>query len=272
MRSLILLAGMFGLLGVIGWLLMGPGGIAWFLFLGIFILIGSTRISPRLMLMLHGARLLSPKESPYLYSIIARLTRRAGIKNIPTLYYIPGTLMDVFTIGINENASIAISYGIVRHLTTRELTGVLAHEICHIRGNDMLVMLFAHVITSLTNIMALTGYILLWIYIPLFALTDEKIPWVLLIVLMLAPTVSALMLLALSRAHEFSADLEAARLTNDPMSLASALEKIESYQANWMESIFTSARRIRVPLLLRTHPLAADRINRLKNISTQMYS
>ena len=270
-HSLVLLTGMLVLLGVTGWLLMGPIGIVWFLFIGIFILLGAARISPQFMLLLHGARALRPEDSPYLYEIVIRLAKRAGIKNIPTLYYIPSRLMDVFTTGLNENASIAISYGLVRELNVRELTGVLAHEISHIRSNDLLVLLVAHVIAGLTSVMALTGYILFWIYIPLFILTDEKVPWVLLIVLMMAPTVSVLMQLALSRSREFSADLEAARLTNDPLSLASALEKTGAYRGNWIERIFLPARRNPVPLLFRTHPLVTDRINRLKDLSTQMH-
>ena len=272
LHSLILLVGMLVLLGVIGWLLMGPMGIVWFLFIGIFILIGAARISPRFMLLLHGARALRPEDSPYLYEIVVRLAKRAGIKNIPTLYYIPSRLMNIFTTGLNENASIAISYGMVRQLNVRELTGVLAHEISHIHSNDLLVLLVANVIASLTSVMAFTGYILFWIYIPLFILTDEKVPWVLLIVLLMAPTVSTLMQLALSRSREFSADLEAARLTDDPLSLASALVKIESYQGSWVERMYVHYRRIQLPLLLRTHPLVTDRINRLKDLATPMHS
>ena len=272
LQSLILLAGMLVLLGMIGWLLMGPAGVVWFLFIGIFILIGATRISPRLMLILHGARVLRPEDSPYLYQIVIKLAKQSGIKDIPTLYYIPSRLINIFTTGLNENVSIAISYGLVRQLNVRELTGVLAHEISHIHGNDLLVMLVADVIARLTTMMAFAGFILLWVYIPLFVLTDEKVPWVLLIVLMMAPTVSTLMQLALSRSREFSADLEAAKLTGDPLSLASALEKIESRRGNWMERMYVQYRRIQLPSLLRTHPLVIDRINRLKDIAIQMYS
>jgi len=270
LHSLILLVSMMALLSLVGWLLMGPIGIGWFLVIGIFTLLSAARVSPRIILLMHGARPLSPEEAPYIYEIIVRLSQRAGIKNIPKLYYIPARLMEIFTTGLNHNTSIALSYGIVRHLSTRELTGVLAHEISHIRSNDLMVMLMASVIASLTSMMALAGSVLVLIYIPMYILTGEIVPWPLLIVLMLAPTASALMQMSLSRSRELRADLEAVRLTEDPLSLASALEKIESYQWNWAERILMPSRRVRIPFFLRTHPLIKDRVNRLKELDEEM--
>jgi heat shock protein HtpX len=271
LHSFILLSAMLALLSLVGWLLLGPIGIAWFLTVGVFAIIGATRASPRIILLMHGARPLRPEEAPYLYQIITRLCQRAGINNIPTLYYIPARLMDIFTTGLSNSTSIALSYGLVRQLSTRELTGVLAHEISHIRSNDLFVMLVASVISSLTSMMALAGSILVLIYIPLYVLTDEAVPWALLMVLMFAPTASALMQLALSRSRELRADLEAVRLTDDPLSLASALEKIESYQLNWMERILMSSRRIRIPSIFRTHPLVSDRVARLKSLAGESH-
>lgn len=270
LHSLILLAGMLALLGLIGWLLAGPSGIGWFLLVGVFILISAPRFTPRLILRLHRARVLYPDDAPRLYEIISWLAERANIKNIPALYYFPDSAINAFTTGLNKNASIAVSDGMLRQLNPRELTGVLAHEISHIHSNDILVMLVADVIRRLTSAMALAGYILIWIYIPLFILTDATVPWVLLLVLMIAPTLSILMQLALSRVHEFSADVEAARLTNDPLGLASALEKIAYYQGSWIERMFIPTRRMHEPALLRTHPLMLDRVNRLKELASQM--
>jgi len=271
LHSLILLVAMLTLLSLIGWLLMGPIGIGWFLSASIVFFIGAVRVSPHLVLQIRGAKQLSLEESPYLYEIVFRLCKRAGIKNIPTLYYMPGRLMDVFTTGLKENTSIALSYGIVRQLSESELTGVLAHEISHIRNNDLLVMLVAAVIASLTSFMALAGTILIMIYIPLFILTGEAVPWLLLMLLLLAPTVSALMQLALSRSREFNADLVAARLTEDPLSLASALIKVENQQRSWIERIFMTSQHTRIPLLLRSHPLVTDRVKRLKVVAAQMH-
>lgn len=267
LHSVILLAAMLILLGLLGWLLMGPIGIIWFLLIGSIILIGATRISPRFILLLHGARALGPEEVPYMYEVLYQLVRQAGIKHMPTLYYIPDRLMTIFTTGLSSNAAIVFSYSIVRNLNDRELTAVLAHEVSHISGNDLLVKLVADVIARLTVVMAFTGFILVLIYLPLYALKGETVPWALLIVLLISPNVNALLQLALSRSREFRADLEAAKLTDDPLSLASALEKIESYQMSWIERIFIPNRRIRVPLLLRSHPLVTDRVNRLKKLA-----
>ncbi|MDA3868652.1 MAG: M48 family metalloprotease [Gammaproteobacteria bacterium] len=92
----------------------------------------------------------------------------------------------------------------------------------------------------------------------------------LLIILMIAPFFSTLMQLALSRSREFSADSEAVRLTEDPLSLASALEKIETYQWSWLEKIFIQPKRDPVPPILRTHPQVTDRVSRLKNLAAKM--
>ena len=272
LSSIVLLAGMLALLSLIGWLLAGPSGIGLFLLGGVIIFISAPRITPRFILRLHRAKVLHPKDAPLLYEIITWLAKRAGMKNIPTLYYIPSGMINAFTTGLKKNAAIALSDGMLRQLNSRELTGVLAHEISHIHSNDLLVILMADVICRLTSIMAFTGYILIWIYLPLFILTDASVPWVLLLVLMLAPSISVLMQLALSRTHEFSADVEAAKLTNDPLGLASALKKIEYYQGSWIERIFAPYRRMREPSLLRTHPLMTDRVNRLKDLASQMRS
>ena len=160
----------------------------------------------------------------------------------------------------------------LRSLNPRELTGVLAHEICHIHSNDLLVMQIADVISRLTGIMAFIGYLLIWIYIPLYLLTEAHPPWALLLVLMLAPSLSALMQLALSRTREYSADEAAARLTGDPLGLASALGKIERYQGNWIERLVIPHHRMQAPSMLRTHPLITDRIRHLREMAYKMQS
>lgn len=269
LHSLLLLAGMLVLLSLIGWLLAGPPGILWFLLAGLFIVVSVPRITPAFILRLHGAQPLTPAEAPQLYQIIITLSEKAGLKNAPALYYIPNSLMNAFTTGLHQNAAIAISDGMLRRLDVRELTAVLAHELSHIYSHDLLVMLVADVISRLTSVLAFTGFFLIWIYIPLYILTDDQVPWLLLIVLMMAPTMSALMQLALSRSREFNADTEAVRLTGDPLALASALEKIDRYQGGWIERMLMPNRRVREPSLLRTHPLMVDRVKRLRQLALQ---
>jgi heat shock protein HtpX len=158
----------------------------------------------------------------------------------------------------------------LRQLNSRELSGILAHEISHISSNDIMLMMIANVISRLTSIMAFAGFLLVWIYIPMFIFTSEQVPWLLLIILMTAPTFSALMQLALSRTREFNADAAAAKLGGDPLGLASALAKIERYQGGWFERMFTPSQHMREPVFFRTHPLMTDRIARLKELASTM--
>jgi heat shock protein HtpX len=113
---------------------------------------------------------------------------------------------------------------------------------------------------------------LIFIYFPLYIMMDTAVPWLLLLVLMMAPTISLIMQMTLSRLHEFSADTAAAKLTGDPLGLASALEKIDYYQGGWVERMFIPSRRRCQPALLRTHPLMIDRIRRLRELAVQMPS
>lgn len=270
LQSAFLLAGMLGLLSLVGWLLAGPEGIGWFFIAGAFIFISAPRVTPAYILRLHRAQALRPADAPQLYEMVRLMANRAGMKTVPALYYVPTDNINAFTTGLNKNAAIALSDGMLRQLNTRELSGVLAHEISHISSNDLLVMMIADVISRLTSIMAFAGYVLIWIYIPLFFFSGEKAPWLLLIVLMTAPTFSVLMQLALSRAHEFNADVKAAKLTGDPLGLASALEKIDSFQGSWIKRVFSPSQRMHDPVFFRTHPLMTDRVNRLKQLANTM--
>jgi len=267
-----LLAGMLTLLSLIGWVLAGPAGIAMFLAAGVLAFFSAPRITPQFILRLHKARRLQPDEAPKLYEIIYWLTRRAGLKQAPVLYHFPADMINAFTTGLYDSTSIAISDGMLRKLDSRELTGVLAHEVAHIRNHDLLIMLMADVMSRLTSMMALTGYILLLIYIPLFIMTGTAFPLLLLFLLMMAPTISLLMQMALSRLHEFSADITASKITGDPLGLASALEKIDYYQGGWLERMLIPTRRRYQPALLRTHPLMAKRVRRLRELAEKMSS
>jgi heat shock protein HtpX len=103
--------------------------------------------------------------------------------------------------------------------------------------------------------------------LPLFIIQGENIPWLLLLLLIIAPNLSALMQLALSRTREFSADMQAIKLTGDPQGLISALSKIEYYQKNWFEQLLSPSVRVPNPSLLRTHPHTKKRIRRLQKIA-----
>lgn len=269
LHTTLLLLGMFALLALIGGLIAGRVGIIWSLLAGLFIFITAPRLPSRFLLRLYGARQLYVDELPSLYQMLHTLAQRAGIQSVPVMYYLPSRVMNAFSLGRGNDTAIVVSDGLLRHLNQRELYAVLAHEISHIRNHDLTVLALADVISRLTNLMSLTGYLLILIYIPANIFTGQPIPWFLLIVLMIAPNISALLQLGLSRTREYVADQGAVQLTDDPQGLMSALAKIEHYQGGWMERVFMPNRKLPDPSLLRTHPLTEERIKRLYELAQQ---
>jgi heat shock protein HtpX len=176
-------------------------------------------------------------------------------------------MLNAFAVGRPHDSALAVTDGLLRVLSLREMAGVLAHEVSHIRNNDLVVMSLADVIAQLTRIMAMGGTLLLLITLPAWLAEYGGLPWALILVLMLAPTFGSLLQLALSRAREYDADLDAAGLTGDPAGLAAALAKMERLQGGFMERIMLPGPRIPDPSLLRTHPPIEKRINRLLSLS-----
>ncbi|MDH5391694.1 MAG: zinc metalloprotease HtpX [Gammaproteobacteria bacterium] len=263
LHSIILLAGMLILLGVIGWLVAGFLGILWSLASGLIFLIIASGISSQLILFLYGARPVLNNQLSLLNDIVDWLAVQSHLKQTPRLYYIPSRAMLAFSVGIQKDPAIAVSDGMLSALNSREILAVLAHEISHIHNKDLWVMVVADAISRITSVMALTGYIMVLFYLPFSIFQQQQIPWLLLILLMIAPNLSALMQLALSRTREFNADLQAVKLTSDPHGLISALSKIEHYQTQGFKQILLPGLRLPQPSLLRTHPLTEERIQRL---------
>ena len=148
----------------------------------------------------------------------------------------------------------------------RELAGVLAHEISHIRNNDLWLMSLADLTGRLTRTMTLLGLILLFVGLPLWLSGAASLPWLLISLLVFAPQLTVLLQLALSRAREFEADLDAAGLTGDPAGLASALARLERCQRGIWERILMPGYRLPEPSLLRSHPPTEQRIARLETL------
>jgi heat shock protein HtpX len=267
LHSALLLGGMALILAACAWVLAGPDGLAW-TFLGA--LLGFAlmpQVSPRLVLGLYRARRIGAHELPELTAMVRELSRRAGLAVVPSLYYVPSSTLNAFAVGSRDDAAIALTDGLLRRLSLRELAGVLAHELSHVRNNDLWVMNLADVVSRLTGFMSSLGLVLLFVGLPL-VLTGAAGPgWLLLIgLLILAPTLASLLQLALSRAREYDADRMAAELTGDPAALAAALVKLERYQGRMWEDILMPGRRVPVPSLLRTHPPTEARIERLLSL------
>jgi len=263
LQSLLLLAVMVGFLSLLGWLLWGVDGIFWLLLLGFVLVLFNPVTSPWLIMRMYGARRLTSAQAPTLDSALRELARRAGLPRTPALFYIPSTMVNAFTVGRPNEAVIAVTDGLLRSLDTREAIGVLAHEVSHIRNNDMWVMGMADLFSRLTSLLSVLGQFLLLLNLPLIMLSHVNINWFAILLLIFAPTLSALAQLGLSRTREYEADLSAARLTGDPEGLAKALAKIEQRSGSLLERIFLPGRRIPEPSLLRTHPPTQERVRRL---------
>lgn len=265
-QSLLLLGFMAAFLALLGWVLWDSDGVFWVLISGIFLVLLNPTLSPQLILRMYRASPLSPQQAPVLYSALRELTRRAELPSCPRIYYVPSRMINAFAVGNRHHAAITLSDGLIRRLSTREIIAVLAHEISHIQHNDMWVMGIADLFTRLTNLLSLFGQFLLLLSIPLLLFYGYTINWLVIVLLIFAPSLSALMQLALSRTREYDADLNAARLTGDPTGLASALAKIEQYQSWFFEQVFLPGRRVPDPSLLRTHPPTEERVRRLMEL------
>jgi heat shock protein HtpX len=267
LQSIMLLAGMAALLGLLGWLLAGIKGVVWAGIIGVVFLLVSPRASPRLVFKLSGARPLSVAEAPGLYALVKTLALRAKLPTLPQLYYMPTQAMNAFTVGNRRQAMIAITDGLLRGLTRRELTGVLAHEVSHVDNNDMWVMTLADTVNRLTSSFSLFGQVLLFINLPLILLGKSGFSWLAILILVFAPTLSVLLQLALSRTREFDADLGAAQITHDPLGLASALKKLHHYHSGSLRRALVPGRPIPNSSILRTHPKSEERIRRLVSLA-----
>ncbi len=262
LQSALLITGMLGLLAAIGWALAGNDGLLWLMLLGsLFLLIGP-KVSPRLVLRLHHARPISPYEAPGLFRIVRTLADRAQLPT-PSLYYVPTRVVNAFAVGGRKDAALGLTDGLLRTLNQEELAGVLAHEVSHIRNSDLWVMGLANGVSRVTGTLSWIGQLMLLFNLPMLMLDAYQFPWLLVLLLIAAPTASALLQLALSRTREFEADLDAARFTGNPRGLAGALAKMERVQRGWLQRIFPVGRGVPSLSLFRTHPETEERIQRL---------
>ena len=261
-HTILLFMAMSGLLGAMGWLLGGPAGLQFTIALAGTTLLFSPRIPSHMLMKTHGAGRLQPHQLPELHHIMATLARRAGLKTPPTLYYSPSLRPNAFAAGNRHDAAICITQGLLNLLNTREMAGILAHELTHIQHNDMEMIGLSNLMMRLIRFISLLGQLALVLLLPLLLMGEVYInPWG--IVLMIAaPSISAFIHLALSRTREFEADDGSARLTLDPCWLASALKKLDILYRRkrpWQMMAPVTPRAG----LLSSHPPAAQRISRL---------
>ena len=265
LHSVLLVGGLGLVTAFSAWLLWSWTGVlvtlVWIVALYVF----APRLPPQMMMRMYRAQRIDPQHGGQIAYIVDELARRARLPATPALYVIPSMTLNAFATGKPGNAVIGITEGLLRRLSLRELAGVLAHELSHVRNNDLSVMALADVMTRFTQVLSYLAMFLAIFNLPAMLLGDSDISLLALLLLYLAPTIGSLLQLALSRTREYDADLEGAELTGDPRGLASALDKLERYQGRFWEDLMfpVPSRRIPQPSLLRSHPPTADRVARL---------
>jgi heat shock protein HtpX len=268
-RTTILLAGLTGLLVVIGALIGGPSTALLFLFIGLVMNLGTYWFSDKLALAMSRAKPIEESEAPRLYQMVRELCTRADLP-MPRLYMIPQDQPNAFATGRNpKHAAVAVTRGITKLLSEDELRGVLAHELSHVRHRDTLIQACA----------AAIGGAITWIaYMMLWFGGDDNSPLSLvssLALVLLAPIAASIIQLAISRQREFSADATGAQICGNPESLASALLRLEEGAKAIPMQVNQAAEPLYIvkpfsgggiASLFSTHPPIEERVRRLRQM------
>jgi heat shock protein HtpX len=229
--------------------------------------------SDRIVLKMYRAQEASEAETPELFSMVRRLTQRAGLP-MPKIYIISQPQPNAFATGRNpEHAAVAVTTGIMRILSFEELEGVLGHELAHIRNRDILIGTIAATIAGAISYLA---YIAQWAMILGGRDDDEGgNPLVAIVMMIVAPLAAMLIQMAISRSREYAADAGGAKIAGNPRYLASALRKLHmaSRQIPLQAQPATAHMFIVNPLsgkgfsrLFSTHPPMEERIARLEGM------
>lgn len=265
-KTAFLLGALTGILLLAGGAIAGQEGVTIALVFAAILNIGAYWFSDRIVLAMTKARPVDPKEAPELWNIVRRVAEKADMP-MPRVYVIEQAQPNAFATGRSpKHAVVGVTTGIMRLLDARELEGVIAHEIGHVANRDTLVSAVAATIAG-----AIT-----WVaYMALF-MGGRRNPLLGLLVFMLAPIAATLIRLAISRGRELGADESGARVTQDPMALASALSKMEQTRHQVPMQVSPSAAHLFFvnPLsgqnlagLFSTHPPTRERVARLRRMA-----
>jgi heat shock protein HtpX len=227
--------------------------------------------SDKMVLKMYNAREVDATTAPRFYAMVKELADRAQLP-MPKVYLIDEAAPNAFATGRNpHNAAVAATTGIMRLLSERELRGVMAHELAHVKHRDILISTISATMAGAISMLAN--------FAMFFGGRDSEgrpaNPIVGIAVAILAPLAASVIQMAISRAREFEADRGGAEISGDPQALASALQKIEHYAKGIPLPAAeahpeTAQMMIMNPLaggglrgLFSTHPATADRIARL---------
>ena len=283
-RTTILLAALTALVVWIGQMVGGPNGAVLALVMAGAMNFFSYWFSDKIVLKMYGAQEISANDDPELYGIVRDLTARAGLP-MPKVYIIPEETPNAFATGRNpEHAAVAVTQGIRRILDKRELAGVLGHELSHVKHRDILISSIA---ATLAGAISYLAYMAQWAAIFGGGSRDREEGgsniFSLLFMMIVAPMAAMLIQMAVSRSREYMADEGGAKVSGDPLALASALRKLEMgaqnipLQVNDATANSTAHMFIVNPLtgaglakLFSTHPPMEERIARLEAMAKDM--
>lgn len=255
-RSAALLVALAAVMATVGWLLGGALGVAITMVVAMTLAMLLPTPPVERMLRMRGARRL---RAPRLEQAVAELARRAGLPEVPALWLIPLHEPQALATAGDGRPAIAVTPALLRHLSPREVVAVIAHEISHLRHHDLGWMRLAEIVRVLTRASAQVGLLLVLVNLPMMLLARMHMPWLAIIVLVVAGWAVNLLALALSRARELDADAGAIALTADPLALASALRRIASLARPWWQSFW----RVELPEHWLSHPPTERRVERL---------
>ena len=273
LKTSILMAGIVALFGAIGLLLGGAVGMMIALALAAAMNVWAYWFSDKMVLKMYNAQEVDETSAPQLYRMVRELAANAQLP-MPKVYLINETQPNAFATGRNpEHAAVAATTGIMQILSERELRGVMAHELAHVKHRDTLISTISATIAGAISSIAQFGM--------LFGGSSGNNenrnvhPAVAILIMIVAPLAAGLIQMAISRSREFEADRGGAQISGDPKALAAALEKIHNYAHQVPLQIAeqhpeTAQMMIINPLsagglrgLFSTHPATEERVARL---------
>ncbi|AMR76414.1 similar to htpX, putative metalloendopeptidase, family M48 [Cupriavidus taiwanensis] len=274
-KTFMLMAAITALFIVIGGMIGGRSGMMFALLIALGMNFFSYWFSDKMVLRMYNAQEVDAGSAPQFYGMVQDLAQRAGLP-MPRVYLINEDAPNAFATGRNpEHAAVAATTGILRVLSERELRGVMAHELAHVRHRDILTSTIAATMAGAISALANMAMF--------FGGRDENgnrtNPIAGIAVAILAPLAASLIQMAISRAREFEADRGGAEISGDPQALASALDKIHRYAQGIPfqaaeEHPATAQMMIMNPLsgggianLFSTHPATEERIARLMQMA-----
>jgi heat shock protein HtpX len=283
-RTTILLAVLTALLVWIGDMFGGRQGAIMALILAGGMNFVSYWFSDKIVIKMYGGQEVGPNDDPELYGLVQDLAQRAGLP-MPKVYVLPQDTPNAFATGRNpEHAAVAVTDGIRRILNKRELAGVLGHELTHVKNRDILVSTIAATLAGAIGYLAQMAQ---WAMI--FGGNRDRDEeggsniFGLIVMMVVAPIAAMLIQMAVSRSREYGADEGGAKITGDPLALASALKKLHMgaqnipLETNNATANATAHMFIVNPLtgaglasLFSTHPPMEERIARLEAMAGKM--